>query len=197
MKKLGLPLIAALIPALAILVCAITFSVVQAKDCFDELTSLEDVSVFPGEYTFHCPTAEPQVIWLYESILYEGRQYTTDRLPEGTTLKVWSVDGREDVEVTNPGGSMTKNSGGMSARVIARFTPPHPGDYVLSVSGDSKKFILQVGPDDFMDTLMKIFTAVLVLLGGLVGAAGVFVAVFFILRARISKKAGPPPLTRA
>ncbi|MBC2596341.1 hypothetical protein H5P28_18900 [Ruficoccus amylovorans] len=197
MKKPVYPLIAALIPALAILAGGITFSTAQLKDFVDKLSDMGNVSEFPGEFTFHCATAEPQVVWLYQSVLYQGRQYTTDRLPEGITLHIESLDGGEAVEIRNPGGSTTKHNGNMAAVVVAKFTPPHPGDYVLRVNGDSKKFILAVGPDDFAETFMKIATGLFGLFGGIAGAVIAFVAVFFPLRARNRKQAGPPPIPEA
>ena len=195
MKRIGVPLILALIPALAILVWAGSCAVDKGKVFVAGVAETGPLGEFPGEMVFTCETAEPQLVWLYTHILYKGRQFSTAELPAGATLHIESLEGAQRVEVSRPHVNMTKNAGQQSAEVVGEFTPPAPGEYRLTVSSPrGERFVLGITPDDFSETVFSLFQAILAGLAGVGGAALVFAAIFIPLFLRAKKKSSPPQL---
>jgi hypothetical protein len=195
MKRFEIPLMLALLPALAILLWAGRVAIDEGKRFVAGITETGPLGTFPGEMTFTCQSAEPQLIWLYTSILYEGRQYATAELPAGATLQVESLAGSQRVEVRRPHVNMTKNAGQQSAEVVGEFTPPAPGEYRLTVSSPrGGPFVLAVTPDDFGSTVFSLFRAIGMVVVGFFGAVLVFGAIFLPFFLLAKKKSSPPPL---
>ena len=194
MKRIGLPLVVALIPALAILIVAGVYSVGQIRAFVHELEQTQGQAVFPGEMTFTCETTDEQIIWLYTSIFFEGRQYRTHDLPAGVSVEVDSLAGGEQLPVSMPPMSMTKSVNGTEARAVGLFTPSTPGSYRLRVTGESGPFVLGVTPNNFGMTIWTLGRGILAIFGGVGGALIAFAVIFTPLLLRNRKRTSPPPL---
>jgi hypothetical protein len=150
----------------------------------------------PGREMLTVKKPGRHVIWHEFKTVYSGRAYSSDpALPDGTTIKVFSPDGKELVVRSDTGASM--KSGDTESHSVCTFEADKPGEYAIVVSSLDTPHVMMVRKSLFGRAVATfVICTILEALGWLLAPAmAIIVAIMrFTARRRASEEGKATPV---